>query len=155
MADCDDLAVSSKLVLNWKIQKFCVILVWLSESFWINIRKVVHNIMFVQSSHLNLIQEKMPRIASSIKSWNPGTLWFLQSDWFISQNLRFCGIRDTAACRQFVQLSICYWNPRLNRGIRDKCRNLPILHGYRYGRGIRDIERTMLRFEQIRLACAL
>ena len=28
----------------------CVILVWLSESFWIDLRKVVHNIMFVQSS---------------------------------------------------------------------------------------------------------
>ena len=56
----------------------------------------------------------MPRIASSIKSWNPGNLRFLQSDWFISENLRFCGIRDTAACRQFVQLSICYWNPGLN-----------------------------------------
>ena len=25
MADCDDLAVCSKLVLNFKIQKFCVI----------------------------------------------------------------------------------------------------------------------------------
>ena len=33
MADCDDLAVCSKLVLNLKIQKFCVILVRLSESF--------------------------------------------------------------------------------------------------------------------------
>ena len=70
--------------------------------------------MFVQSTHLNLIKEEMPRIASSINSWNPGNLKFLQSDWFISQNLRFCGIRDTAACRQFVQLSICYWNLRLN-----------------------------------------
>ena len=33
-----------------KNTNICVILVWLSESFWTNIRKVVHNIMFVQSS---------------------------------------------------------------------------------------------------------
>ena len=33
MADCDDLAVYSKLVLNLKIRISCVILVCLSESF--------------------------------------------------------------------------------------------------------------------------
>ena len=100
----------SLFITGTKLQKY-EYLCDIGALVWINLRKIVHNVMFVYNNIIELskisriiclycIQEEMPRIASSIKSWNSGNLWFLQSDWFVLQDLRFCGVRDKAACRQ-------------------------------------------------------